>query len=128
MADLLKLRDKVLSEHAAQEKYDPHWVAEAKEGRRLSDRPVAFQCDDEVVVKGPCADKVRAALAAFAAREGEFADRLLVEPWLRQAFAVAKKFANRTDDLVFTSQQWNGAAYALAESKLLVALADGKSA
>jgi hypothetical protein len=126
--DLLEKRSAVLAEHAAMERHHPHWKAEAAAGRKITDRPVAFQCDDAVCVVGDCVPKVLAGLGDFLARGDEYAARLPVEPALRQAVAVAKRLTEAGESpgqIVLTTQQWNCVSAALGHCGIDCVLADG---
>lgn len=129
---LAERRAAVLTEHAAQEKYDPFWAAEAKAGRPLADRPVAFLCDDEVVVVGGCVPKVMAGVRAFLDRADEYGERAAREPSLRHALGTCRKIADRHADdgpeLRLPSQWWNAVTYALGESGVLCCVAQGDGA
>lgn len=131
--DLDARRAEIFADHQAQEKYDPHWKGEAEKGRRLSLRPLAFICDDEVVVLGDDVGKVLAGVAAF---ESALApamadpDRALAVPnYKRQAFARARKLladnAPPPAELRVSQAVWNHVACALEEAGVLVVLADG---
>src|SRR4051794_35051255 len=93
--DLTERREEIIAEHQAQERYDPHWKAEADRGRKISERPIAFLCDDEVVVVGPCVGKIRDGLAAFFEKIGADRDalaaRLSGEPAFAQAAEKCRK-------------------------------------
>jgi hypothetical protein len=125
--DLAKKRAEIATEHAAQEKYDPHWLAAAKAGEKLSDRPIAFVCDDEVVVIGTCVPKVLAGVAAFRARAAEYADRTR-EPVVAQALKRAEALAATPGDaaeLRMSQQHWNAVLFCLGEVGVTCVLADG---
>ncbi len=62
---LLERRAEVLADHQAQEKYHPHWVAEAREGQHISKRPIAIHQGDDIVFVGDCVGKVLDGFGAF---------------------------------------------------------------
>lgn len=132
--ELLEKRDAIIAEHQAQEKYDPHWKAEAEQGRKISERPVAFLCNDEVVVVGEDVGKIRAGLEDFFDRisaDGDaLAYKLASEPAFAQAVEKSKVLLDGppADELRLSQNHWNAVAYALQEAEVLVVMADGKVA
>lgn len=124
--DLLNARDAVLREHKSAEKYDPYHQSLAAAGDRISERPVAFIVDDEVVVVGECVAKVMDGLKAFLSRDAEYADRAGREPVVAQALAKARKLTEAAPTEIRVSQQtWNSLLFALGEVGVKVALSDG---
>ena len=123
--DLTKRRADIIAEHAAMEKYDPYHKMLAAQGDRISERPIAFLCDDEVVVTGDCATKVREGLRRFVARSAEFQERAKREPAIAQALVKAAREATATGDLRVPQQIWNAYTLALGEVGVKAVLADG---
>lgn len=132
--DLLKRREEILAEHRAQEKYDPYWLAEANAGRKLSERPIAFLCDDEIVILSACVGKVLEALRQFvAAATPIFADPeavLTQENYKRHAFAKAKLLLSRhgeepPSELRVPQQTWSAITHGLAEAGVLAVTTEG---
>ena len=134
MEALLKRREEILTEHKAQERLDPYWAREAREGRKLSTRPIAFVCDDEVVLFKECVGKLRDGLTEFFTRSGADRDlleqRLANEPAFAQAVEKARRVlaAEETDELRVPQAWWNALTFAMQEAGHEVVTADGKVA
>ena len=141
--DLLKRREEIIAEHKAQEKYDPHWSKEAQAGRAISARPIAFLCDDEVVVVGEDVTKIIEGLKPFVARaerEAELAknDPVLAEalkkklstPIYAHALAKCSKAVHAPvpAEIRVPQQTWNAYLYSLNEQGINVVLTDGTGA
>lgn len=122
-----KKREALVADHKAMEKYDPYWKTLAEKGDRIGDRPVAFLCDDEVVIVGACVAKVTAGLAEFLGRGDEYVDRTAREPAVAQAMSKARKYVDATDEIRVPQQVWNALAFALGEVGLKVVLTDGRN-
>lgn len=131
---LSERRAAIIAEHVAQEKYDPHWKGEAEKGRRISERPVAFVVNDEVVVLADDVPKVMAAVEAFFAKISADRDALLAklasEPAFAQSVEKCKLLLERppAGELRVSQNCWNCVAYALQDVEFLVVLADGRVA
>jgi hypothetical protein len=134
--DLLKKRDALIAEHQAQEKYDPHWKAEAEKGRKLSERPIAFICDDTVIVPGEeCIRKIFGGLKRFLdiwdAAPDVASKKAATEPAFAQALAKARQACRYEGPLPHVSvpqQVWNAYLYALNSVGLEVVISDGGAA
>lgn len=131
--DLASKRAKVIADHQAQERFDPHWKAEADKGRKLSERPVALLCDDEVVVLGDCIAKVAAGLQKFkelvAANAPAWEERRKKEPSVAQAFNKIDRFlaSNTSGELRLSQKDWNALLFGLNEADVHVVLTDGSN-
>ena len=133
MADLKAKREGIVAEHKAIEKHDPHHRAEAEKVRAagrptLSERPIAFQCDDEVVVVGECVGVVVAAAAKFVGRADEYEERAKFEPVVAMALKVCRRVAESsvaTSELRLTQQHWNCLMFGLTEVGVQCVLTDG---
>jgi len=134
--DLNKRREDIITEHKAQEKYDPYWKAEAEKGRKISERPVAFQCDDEVVLVGECVPKVMTALSQFVIAHGDAYKSLdTAPPEHHKRYGVAKAVSllgrhgeEGPHELRVPQQAWNGLLFCLETMGVDVVLADGTHA
>lgn len=128
MATLAEKRAEVIERHKAQEQFDPHWKAEAAAGRKISERPVAFLCDDEVVVTGDCVGKVMEAVKTFLdlASHGPLT-RADSENHLAYAIAKCQQIASRpaTAELRVSQQRWNAICYAMSIVGVECVLTDG---
>lgn len=126
---LLEKQAKLLAEHQAMEKYDPHWKAEAEAGRKISERPVAFLCDDEVVIVGDDVAKIRDALAKFIelTETESWHKRAAREQVAAYAESKVKAILSRPagDELRMHQQHWNAVALAMGEIGQEVVLSDG---
>ena len=133
---LLEQRARVLAEHAAAQKYDPYWIAEARDGRPIAERPVAFLLDDEVAVVGPDVATVLAGLRTFTAdlagRMSDIERAEAVPVFVRHAYYRAKKLIEKHNGdapamLRFGQQHWNSILCGLEHAHVLVALTAGES-
>ena len=123
---LSEQRVRMQSRFEAQEEFDPYWRTEAREGRRISLRPVAFQCDDEVCVLTEDADKIRAGLKAFLAKASKYEKRAGVEPMVASALAKAARYSDTVGQIRVGTQAWNCLLFALNESGVDVVLTGGE--
>lgn len=125
---LAEKRIKIISEHQAMEKYDPYWRDLAKQGDRVSERPIAFLCDDEVIVLGDCVPKIMAGIKIFidkiAVRQQ---DHLCTEPATAQAIRKCTTLYSETPpaEIRVPQQWWNAYLFGLNEAGVNVVLADG---
>ncbi len=120
--DLLKKRGEILTDHAAMEKHNPAW-----KGTGLQDRPVAFLCDDEVVVIGECVGKIFAGLTTFMATADK--DRAKNNPQFSQALGKISKLLESPApaELRVSQQTWNAYLLGLNEAGVTVVLTDGSN-
>lgn len=128
---LTKKRDELIAEHKAMEKYDPHWKALAEKGDLISERPIAFVCNDEIVVVGDCVDKILEGLKRFKmtwdAKSEERDERMAREPSFAHAVSKVDRLLDQNPAEIRVPQQvWNGIVLSLAEVGILVCLSDGK--
>jgi hypothetical protein len=126
---LLEKRDRLLAEHTAQEKYDPYWKAEAAAGRALSKRPIAFLCDDEVVLVGPCVVAVFDGLRNFqqlVSTDASWQKRSLSEPAVAYSIARIKRVVGEPPaELRISQQVWTAYLLGLNAVGLTCCLSDG---
>lgn len=97
----------------------------------LADRVVAFIDDDRVRVVGACADRVRAALAAFAdaaAKELAALPPGVAAPHMTAyAAKIAKRVAESAGDISVGTQEWNAATHALSRTGTQCVMADANN-
>lgn len=125
--NLLEKRAALIAEHQAMEKYEPHWKALAEKGDQLSERPIAFLCDDEVVVVGDCVEKILDGLLAFMERADDYQDRAKREPAVAQALAKCGRAVGAAvpEEIRVGQQIWNAYLFGLNEVGVKVVLTDG---
>jgi len=125
--DLLKERARIIVEHEAMERYHPYWRELAEKGDRISERPIAFVCDDEVVVVGDDVQRVYDGLQAFADRAAEYVHRRKVDGLLNAALNRVTKTldADVPNEIRVSTQVWNSYLYALDLVETPIVLADG---
>lgn len=128
--ELSERREEIIANHKAQERYDPHWKAAADRGSRLSEQPVAFLVDDEVVVIGDDVTKIYDGLQKFVEMADEdeaWEGRAAREPSVAQALAKARQALERDqpEELRLPQQWWNAYLFALDAAGVRVTLADG---
>lgn len=123
---LAKLRDQTIAKHKRAEKtrgsgwHPADHGAEQRERDMeldLSDRPIAFQMDDRVVLIGECAARVRAKLAAFVGRVEAESKRDFVSfgpKFQSQVFKCAQRALGMGPILEMPTQDWNYCLHALA--------------
>lgn len=132
---LKKKRAAVLAEHKAAAKYHPFWAEVAKKGGHcISQRPIAFLVDDEVIILDECVKKIVDRLAEFIALvdsklmkavspDGNLVDVNMYEhiaktqPTINKAISFARKIvaANPTDELRVAQRDWNSVIFAMEE-------------
>lgn len=129
--DLWQRRATIIAEHQAQEKFDPYWKAEAAAGRKLSERPIAFLCDDEVRLFGECISKVHAGLEKFLVQVEALPDHGQAranEPTFVAAVKLARLCTTSppgNDSWSFPQQRWNSITYALAQAGIEIVITEG---
>lgn len=127
MSDLLRRRSEVVADHQAQEKYDPYWKAEAKEGHRLSERPVAIHLGDEIVFVGDCVTLVRLGFESFLHMVGDTPAQQEKEK-REPGFALTVRRAKEVlatpagPELRIVAERWNSYLPALEAAGLTVVL------
>lgn len=125
MVDLTAKRAELAAQFATQI-FEPHWAELAKGGDKLTDRPVAFICDDEVVVIGDDVAKVYAGLTKF--QQTAAADwASSPEPQKVLCLAKVKRAlaAPPPAEIRVPAQVWNCYLHALAEVGVQVVTSDG---
>lgn len=128
--DLIKRREEIIAEHTAQQKYHPHWKTEASAGRLIAERPIAFICDDEVVVLGEDVAKVLAGIKQFVEKHGSEFDDPTIQAAKMHDFNCLKRCkkllaAPPNGDLRVSQNVWNAYAFGLGEVGVFVVLTDG---
>jgi hypothetical protein len=132
--DHLKRRQEIIDRFKTCEsvKQSPMHASNLASGEpTYSERPVAFLCDDEILVVGDCVGKLYAGLKKFIAvvdgSPESWSQRAAREPWVGQAIAKTKKqlAIPEPTELRVTQQIWNGYMFAMQEVGLLVVLTDG---
>lgn len=128
--DLVKRRDQIIAEHKAMEKHNPAIKAQAARGDRLSDRPIAFLCDDEVVVIGDDVGKVLAGVQKFVDEHSQRFDDPAVQAALAHDHGCLKRCRKLlasppSGELRVGQQVWNSYLHGLGEVGVQVVLADG---
>lgn len=83
----------------------------------LSERPIAFLCDDEIVVLGDCIGKVVDGLGRFLERSTDYEKLAQHQPAVAQALAKAKRLVESRPigELRMSQQHWNAILYCLNE-------------
>jgi hypothetical protein len=132
---LTEKRAAVIERHRNQEQFDPHWKGVAEEAKKpgspakLSERPVAFVCDDEIVITGGCVGKVLSAVSKFLeiAADKSFHERAKGESDLAYALAKCKQLtaSPAPAELRLSQQRWNAVTYALSVVGVDCVLTDG---
>lgn len=129
--DFAQTRAAIISEHQAMERHDPHWKSEAAKGDKISERPIAFICDEELVFTGECVPKVFEGLKLFAEKAGT--DKALqarekTEPAVAQAIAKARRLlaGEQPAELRLSGQAFNCVSFALGEVGLKIVTTDGQ--
>lgn len=127
--NLLKRREEIISDHKAMEKYHPHWKTEMEAGRSLSTRPIAFLCDDEVVVIGDDVTKIIEGLEGFINKFSSSPrdnDRAKREPTFAVAvYKASRLIATKPTEIRVSQNVWNAYTLALGEVGVEVVLTDG---
>lgn len=132
-ADLIALH--LLTERVPESPWSPEHPAMrlklASGEAPLSERPIAFLCDDEVAVVGECVTKVVAGLRLFAERAGKQAalynGRSAREPVVAHALKKIGQLLERPpqDEIRVPQQVWNAYLFGLGEVGVNVILTDG---
>lgn len=127
--DYLKQAEVIVAEHKAMEKYDPFWKSEADKGHRLSDRPIAFLRDFEIIVVGDSVTKVldglRSYLNTYGTRDEELAQR---DVRVRMALIRIKRLLAQSPpptELLMETGAWNSMLYGLNMMNIDVILTEG---
>lgn len=137
--DLLKRRDEILERHRSLEKtrnsgWHPADLGALEREQRgeafLSDRLIAFQQDDQVVVVGPCAVRVREALTQAqpeidaASKSDPVVDLFgYGEKWQRNVLkSIARVLSSTGDTLTVITSDWNYLLDALRKEGVQVML------
>ena len=118
---LQEKRAKIAEDHKAQAKYDPHWQAEAKAGRCITKRPVAFKCDDEIVVIGDDVAVIVAAVKKFKAKadaDPSYAERAKSDGQMAYTISRVDKFLATPagPEIRVGTQVWNALLHAMREA------------
>lgn len=136
---LLEKRRSIIDDHISQQKIEEtHWAKEAKsiraEGSKrlpIAERPIAFICDDEIVVGGDCVGKVMDGLKKFVAMSKDHSHpiqkRRGAEAAVNNAIVKAEKLTSGEvpKELRVSQQTWNSINFCLAEVGIDCVLADG---
>lgn len=137
--DLMKRREEILALHKAHEMVPqspwspahPLMKQELDHGvLKISDRPIAFLCDDEVVVLKPDVPKILAGILKFVEEYGPKFDDPAVAASRGHDFNCLKRCrkllqAAPTGDLSVSQGTWTAYLYGLGEVGVDVVLSDG---
>lgn len=120
---LLARREEVIADFLGREKYAPE---KSPEGVLLSQRPIAFVCDNRIRLVGECVDKVLHAINVWSPPE-DYVD--VLDGMYVRALAAARKISaeNRgAKQLDLTSAAWNQINYILELQGIQCVLTEGE--
>jgi hypothetical protein len=126
--DLVKKRAAIQADHEGKQQFDRmYWQPLAEAGDKLADRPVAFQCDDEIVAIGDDVAAIYAGLEKFAETILPAWEKIVNEPLKAMAVSKVKRLlaGPQPDELRLGTQVWNCCLAALKEVGVQVCVSDG---
>jgi hypothetical protein len=125
--DLLKKRADIAQRHANLEEFNDFYKELAKDGDKITDRIIAFQCDDEIVFVGPDVKAVRDAAAKFQKDVAPLWQKATNEPLKAMAVARITKLlaAEQGTELRLATQAFNAVVAGLSEVGEQFSVSDG---